>query len=55
VYPRRHFKHSTDEVLQKTIAWFCRKCHDELEELIPFELQPLTFYPAIVQVFLEAA
>lgn len=49
VFPRRHFGRGNKN---KTVVRICRECHDELEELIPYERQPIAFYPHIVNVFL---
>ena len=49
IYPIRHFgkgKHN------KELYLLCRTCHDNLERLIPFEVMPVEFYSAVIQVFL---
>jgi transcription elongation factor Elf1 len=49
IKPIRHFgkKHNNDTVL------ICRDCHDELEQIIPFQLMPVMEYFKIVDLFLE--
>ena len=34
------------------ILLICRKCHDDLEKLIPYEKQSIGFYFKVVQIFL---
>ena len=49
IYPRRHFwwfRHLNE------IIWLCRDCHDELEAMIPLEIQALPFYKEVVRNFL---
>lgn len=50
VYPRRFFGESDDA----PIFWLCRRCHNQLERLIPEkqELQPED-YVEILRQFLE--
>ncbi len=49
VFPLRHYPNQTRPLLQP----LCRKCHDELERIIPFEKMTDDWYPAIVQLFLS--
>ena len=46
VKPKRYFKRSG------TIK-ICRRCHDELESLIPYERKPIKFYYRIIRIFME--
>ena len=48
VYPVRHFGRKDN----KEVFLLCRKCHDALEKLIPFERMVRDFYPVIIQSFL---
>ena len=49
-FPRRFFGNGTRN--NDTIE-LCRECHDELEELIPFEdVMPKSFYINVVEEFL---
>lgn len=50
IYPKRHFGKGRKN--NKTIR-ICRSCHDDIERLIPFDEQPIAFYPHIVSVFLS--
>jgi hypothetical protein len=45
VLPRR-FYGKTDHTIE-----LCRQCHDKLEKMIPFELQPIWFYEWIIIKF----
>ena len=48
VLPKRHFGG------EGILICLCRRCHDEIEKLIPLELQDEIFYYYIVCSFLEA-
>lgn len=59
VYPRRHFKGTPlwKNELNDRIITLCRKCHmegeDSIEQMIPEEEMPFTFYEKVVLDFLE--
>jgi len=48
VLPQRHF-HG-----EGPLVTLCRYCHDKIEKLIPFDLQPTKFYFDVVDSFMEA-
>ena len=48
VFPKRHFGTKDN----KKVFLLCRDCHDKLERLIPFEVMPKEFYPAVIKAFL---
>ena len=33
------------------VVWICRECHDELEEMIPYERKKVGFYFEVVRQF----
>ena len=50
IFPVRHFGRGSKN---KNIFRLCRLCHDDLENLIPFEEQPRAFYRDIIETFLK--
>ncbi|MFA5736924.1 MAG: hypothetical protein WCX70_01315 [Candidatus Paceibacterota bacterium] len=57
IFPRRHWQ----EIARNNrwsghppppIILLCRKCHDKIEGLIPYEIQPYEFYWEITKEFL---
>jgi len=47
VYPRRFFGNTSTKLV------LCRRCHDRIERLIPFQEQPSWFYMYIADRFME--
>ena len=43
-FPKRHFRHSP-------LIDLCRKCHDEIEKLIPYEKMSESFYIKVTEMF----
>ena len=49
IFPKRFY----GEKYGDRIFLLCRKCHDELEKLIPSYKMPNSFYPNVVLAFLK--
>lgn len=51
IFPRRHKDHWS-QAQRDTKVILCRKCHDELEAMIPEEFQETETYVEVVEAFL---
>lgn len=49
VYPKRYF-HG-----EGPVRVFCRRCHDQLERMIPFAKRSKRFYHEIISLFMKGA
>jgi hypothetical protein len=47
--PKRHYRRQKNT----PILLLCRRCHDKLELMIPFNKQPKEFYYEVINTFLE--